>query len=194
MGEGCFMTTKIFLLVALLLISPSFSAKADPLVYMMPRNCSELLPDPFPFLSFFNSVGQGLVSSDRNLAKRIFKILALKDQLTKSNDLEPSANPVTRLIRKTLCFHRSKKGEIAIIMFDDKELVGFLRKNLKALERKIEDAIFQYEFELAQKTAFERQIEANAAVINRLNSQAREAARKKYNGISSNAKRKIRVN
>src|SRR5687768_12693389 len=78
-------------------------------VFMLPLSCSELLPDPGPFINFFEAVARGSVTHDKAFSKRMFKILALREKLSNMTDRTREQNPVDDLIKRTLCFYREQK-------------------------------------------------------------------------------------
>src|SRR4051812_4106201 len=72
-------------------------------VYLLPINCSELLPDDSPFVQFFEAVGRGNATANRSFSKRIFRLVSMREKAMRSADRIRDQNPVDRLIRKTLC-------------------------------------------------------------------------------------------
>src|SRR5947209_14947948 len=101
------------LIAALLFLLAAGRAEAaissDSSYFLLPMSCAELLPDPAPYLGFFEAVGKGLVAKDRALSKRIFRVLSLREKLAEEPDRAREGNPVDVLIRKTLCYYREQK-------------------------------------------------------------------------------------
>jgi len=166
---------------------------ADSGTYLLPINCSELLPDNSPFLGFFTAVASGTVVSDQRLSRRLFRVLALREKINDNPDLTRDQNPIDLLIRKTLCFFREQKDPLRTVPFDDPEFLKFMKSAVKDLEAKVDDAVFGLEFELQQRTEYEKRMEKNRKVIDAVQREAQKEAEVVYNRLSRNAKRKAQV-
>ncbi|MCB0406385.1 MAG: hypothetical protein KDD51_16505 [Bdellovibrionales bacterium] len=162
-------------------------------VHLLPLNCSELLPDEAPFVAFFESVAKAGANEQRDLARRMLKILALREKLASSTDWSQNENPVDELVRKTLCFYREQKDPLRTVTYNDPQIISYLKEAIKPLEAKVEDAIFLAEFEREQRMRYEHQIEKNREVIRTLEQQAQRDAKAEYSEISKNARRKART-
>lgn len=189
---------SLIMLIAGLAILASFTgecraAKPDNNVFMMPMNCGELLPDTTNFIGFFDSVARGVASSDKAFSKRMLKVLSLRDKVGEIVDLNRAPNPVDTLIQKTICFYREQKEPLKPIAFDDTNFLTFLKASLKDLEGKVEDAVFNAQFEKYQREEYARKVQANRGVIEALEKEADKDADRVFDRISSNAKRKARV-
>lgn len=189
-----FKTNFVFVaLLALACSRPSLASTGPQSgVYLLPMTCAELLPNMGPYLNFFEAVGRGNVGNDRAFSRRIFRILALRDKLVEEADRAKEQNPVDVLIRKTLCFYREQREPLKPVPYDDDAFVGFLRTSLKELEGHVDDAIFTWEFERAQRREFERQLERNQTAVDAVREQADVDADRAFEKLSSNAKRKVR--
>jgi hypothetical protein len=161
--------------------------------FMLPLNCSELLPDTAPFLNFFEAVGKGAVAKNRRLAKRIFKIMALRERLAEIPDRAREQNPIDTLIRKTLCFYREQKEPLSPVGYDDAAFVAFLKGSLPDLEEKIDKVIYQSEYDRQQRKEYERQLERNQGVVLNLRREADLEADQSFERITNRAKRKVRT-
>ncbi len=159
-------------------------------VRMLPLNCSELLPDSTPFVEFLTAVGQSQVEKDRSFSRRIFRVIALRKKLYEENDWIRDHNPIDLLIQKTLCFFRIQKDPISPISYDNPEILKFLKESLDELEAKVDEAIFDTEFESEERKRYEKQIERNAKLIRTVEGQAQREANKEYGQITKSAKRK----
>ena len=140
---------------------------------MLPLNCSELLPDIAPFTDFFEAVAKGTVKTEPRFSKRLFKILALRGKLFESGRRMKKENPVDILIRKTLCFYREQKEPLKPISYDNPHFIAFLRSASMDLENKVDEAIFQWEFERYQRDYYEAQLDKNSKIIRKLRHQDR---------------------
>jgi hypothetical protein len=161
-------------------------------VFMLPINCSELLPDNEPFVNFFEAVARGQADKDRNFSKRLFRVLSHREEIASSQDWASTQNPVDVLVRKTLCFYRQQKEPVKPITFDNPAIVRFLKQSLKDLEAKVEDAIFLSEFEREQRRHYEDLIHKNRRLIEGLRKEASKEANKTYKKIQKTAQRKAR--
>jgi hypothetical protein len=193
-----FLTKAVLLSVAFLFslsASETRAAYSDAgnAVYMMPMNCSELLPDSTNFLSFFDAVAKGTASEDKVLSKRLLRMLSLREKVNNIADLSRTPNPVDTLIQKTLCFYRVQKEPLKPIPFDDADFLHFLKTSLKDLETKIEDAVFQVQFEKFQREEYARRVQMNRNVIQALEKEADKDADRAFDRLSESAKRKART-
>ncbi len=194
-GASCVffgMTRLFWLLVAVTLISPVPARSADG-VYLMPMNCTELLPDHSLFIGFMEAVAKGQVTADRALSKRLFRILALREKMVDAAAKYRDSNPVDLLIRKTECFYREQKEPLAQVPFNDSQFLAFLRSNLKELETKIDDAILDWQIEQEQRGKYEAQLQKNQSLVESLRKEADREAKVAFEKLSSNAKRKVQV-
>ena len=110
---------------------------------LMPLNCGELLPDSSPFINFFGAVATSTVSSDRQLSKRLLRLMALRDRIRGTVDTNRIPNPIDTLIQKTICYYREQKEPLQPISFDNRPFVAFIKGSLKDLENKVDDLVFQ---------------------------------------------------
>lgn len=173
--------------------SVGHSAINEPGVYMMPMNCSELLPDNTPFTNFYQAVARAAVATDKAFAKRVLRLLALRDKIADTVERSRELNPVDTLLRKTVCFYRETKDPLRPVPFDDNDFIQFLKGSLKDLEVKVEDAVFQVEFEKYQRTEYERRVGQNQSAIQSLNRDATREAENSFERLSQAAKRKVRA-
>jgi hypothetical protein len=65
---------------------------------------------------------------------------------------------------------------------------------VKELEGKIDDAIFQFEYERQQRAEYKRQLEKNRDVVEQVKKEADRDAEKEFVRLSNAAKRKARMN
>jgi len=194
--SGDFLSNTLWgILLTLVLLSPAQGASSDPdsAVYMMPLNCGELLPDPTPFVGFFDSVARGTASEDKLLSKRLLRLISLRDKVNEVADLSRQQNPVDTLIQKTVCYYRVQKEPLKAIPFDDPDFLLFIKTSLKDLETKVEDAVFNAQFEKFQKEEYARRVSANRGIIEALEKEAEKDAGRVFDRLSTNAKRKARV-
>src|SRR5262245_59423451 len=109
----------------------AFSAESG--TYLMPMNCTELLPDNTQFVGCLDAVAKGQVTADRALAKRVFRLLALREKMNDAASKYRDVNPIDLLIRRTLCFYREQKEPMAAVPYNNVQFVTFLRANLREL-------------------------------------------------------------
>jgi hypothetical protein len=169
------------------------AVSSDSAFFLLPMSCAELLPDPAPYLGFFEAVGKGLVAKDRALSRRIFRVLSLREKLSDEPDRAREGNPVDVLIRKTLCYYREQKEPLKVVTFDDAEFLKFLRPAMKELEAKLDDTIFEYEYERQQRMEYRRQLERNRGIVESVQREADRDAEREYDRLSSAARRKVRL-
>lgn len=160
-------------------------------IFLMPMNCSELLPDNGPFIQFFDSVALGMLSKDRAFSKRLMRLKSLRTQVAETKEKGRDENPVDVLMRETICFYRKTKDPLKQIPFDDPDFISFLRKSVKTLEAKVEDAIFQLEYEKFQREIFEKKTQRNQALLRSIEKEALDDAARSFQKISRAAARKV---
>src|SRR5262249_4670026 len=146
-----------------------------------------------PFTGFFEAVGKGAGGKDRKFAKQIFKIMALRDRMSEIPDKARDTNPVDTLIRRTLCFYREQEDPGSPGGYDDPKFIAYLKENIKALEGKVEDVIFQAEYDRQQRRQYEQRLEKNQGVVTTLRREADLDADRSFDKIINNAKKKVRA-
>ncbi|NBW99016.1 hypothetical protein EBR03_05540, partial [bacterium] len=149
----------------------SFAAPTKETTYLLPLNCSELLPDNTPFLSYLESVAKGQVITDKTLSQKIFRILALRDKLNQASGLFEGPNPIDTVIRRTLCYYRQQKDALQPVPYFDPKILSFLKENIRELEKKVEAVIVECQYQvlnrerLAQKAQQEEEIQEELAKL-----------------------------
>jgi hypothetical protein len=161
--------------------------------FLLPLECSELLPDHSPFVRFLEAVARGGLKSDKRLSERLYKVLAMRERMNTANEQSREQNPVDILIRKTLCFYREKKEPLKTVTYDDALFLSFLRTSLADLESKLDETIFQREFDKQQRKEYERLLTANKEIEDSIRRQAELEADRSFERISNSAKRKVRA-
>ena len=162
-------------------------------VFLLPLECSELLPDSSPYLQFFEAVGRGRLRSDKPLAKRVFEILALRERMQKDASQSREQNPIDLLVRKTLCFYREKKEPLKMVPYDDPDFLAYVRSNLGDLEAKVRQVISQHEYDRQQRKEYERILTENQELEESVRTQAEVAADREFERLSSVARRKAKA-
>ena len=157
-------------------------------------NCSELFPDNSTFLSYFEAVGRGQVAEDKVLSRKVFRILALRDQLNAAPELFEGTNPVDVLIRKTLCYYREQKDALQVVPYYDPKMIRYLKDSMKDLESKVDLAIFNCRFQQETKEALEKRAKKHEAIVRELKNEAQQSARQSFEKISREASKKARTN
>lgn len=183
--------------VAALVFFLAFTAYGAPThengVFLLPLECSELLPDSGPYLQFFEAVARGSLKKDKAFSKRIFRILALREKMQSSAQQSRDQNPLDLLIRKTLCFYREKKEPLKMVPYDDPAFMAFLHGSLNDLETKVEETIFQREFDKQQRKEYERLLTQNQELEESVRGQAEVDADRNFDRLSSAARKKVRA-
>jgi len=175
-------------------VSGQASAFKENATYLLPLNCSELLPDNTTFLSYFEAVGRGQVISDKALSRKIFRVLALREKLNSTPDLFQGTNPIDVLIRKTLCYYRQQKDALQVVTYYDPKMVSYLKENMKDLEAKVDSAIFNCQFQQETKEALEKRAKKNEALVQDYMKEAQKSANQSFEKITKEAARKAKVN
>ena len=160
---------------------------------LMPLNCGELLPDSSPFINFFGAVATATVTSDRQLSKRLLRLMSLRDRIRDTVDTNRIPNPIDTLIQKTICYYREQKEPLKPVTPDDAAFLKFIKGSIRDLETKVEDTIFQVEYEKFQKQEFERRAEKARSLVGNLEKEADRDADDSYDRLSNAARRKARV-
>lgn len=188
-----FRTVALTTLFALFAMPSRAAIIKENTVFLLPLECSELLPDSGPYLKFMEAIARGNLRKDKNLSKRVFKILATREKMQQSIDESHETNPVDILIRKTLCFYREKKEPLKMVPYDDPQFLAFLHGSIGDLEKKVEESIFQREYDKHQRKEYERQLGENQDLEDTIRSQAEVDADRNFDRLSKAAKRKVRV-
>lgn len=184
-----------FLLIWLSVVNlgVGFSAVlTEPGVYLMPMNCSELLPEPTPFTNYLEAVGRGLVASNRNLSARIFKVLAIREKTGDAFDRNRDQHPIDILIRKTVCFYRDTKEPLKPVTYDDSNFISYLAASMPELEKKVGEIVYQYELEEAQRKRFAKILEKNSHLIQSMKDEAEAKAESEIDKLTKKAKSQVK--
>lgn len=166
----------------------------DSETYLLPLNCTELLPDNTPFVSYFELVGKGQVLSNKPFSRRVFKILALRDQLNSAAHLFEGSNPVDIMIRRTLCFYREQKDALQVVPYYDPKMVAFLSDGMKDLEKKVETVILDLQLQSLNKERLARRAKQNEALVQTEKKMAEKSAIQVFERINQQAAQKVKVN
>ncbi len=180
----------LWIACSLLVSAPALGAHSEGYAVMLPLTCAELLPDMTPYIQFFDAVGRAEITKDRRFSKRIYRILALRENMLDLSDRGREQNPIDLLVRKTLCFYREQKDPIRPISYDDPEFTKFLKTSIKELETKVEKAVFDWELERQERKEFERRAKQNQKLVNALEREADIEAAQTFSRLSQRAKQK----
>ena len=101
-------------------------------------------------------------------------------------------NPVDVLIRRTFCYYREQREPIKAVPYDDPNLIKFMRESMRDLEKQVDQAVFDWEYERQQRREFEKKVRKNQAIVDSLKRDAEREADKTFNRISGNAAQKAR--
>jgi hypothetical protein len=178
-------------LLLLFFLTTKVSFAEENLPTQLPLNCSELMPEPTPYLNFFEACGNKLATNatDRKYAVQIYKVLYLRKRILPETK---DANPIDTLIQKTLCFYREQKEPLKAIAIDNPAFINYLKGSLPELERKVNEVVYQIESERLRKEAYEKSLQKNSVVIEKVQDQAYSAANQTFDKISKKAKQKIK--
>lgn len=160
----------------------------DRTIYLMPMNCAELVPDSGPFLSFFESVARGLAVNNKIMARRLFRVLAMRDKLASETGRVGDANPVDPLIRRFLCYYREQRNPTALVSYDDGQFLAFVKKELIALEKNVDLAVYAVAVEEHNRKEFERRMRAQQNLVETLKQEADEEAALVFERAAKQAK------
>ena len=115
-------------------------------VKVFPETCTELLPEYSDYIEYLEDLGALWSYSSRFYAKKVFKLLALRD-LYQQENLD-QINPINSKIRTLLCKCRSKIST-KIVTASSYDMKQCLKKNI---DMTIKNALFLYK-ELKTKKA-----------------------------------------
>ena len=187
------MVKLLMIWLGLLFFSSGFGAVlTETGVYLLPMNCSELLPDPTPFTNYLEAVGRGVVASDKKLSSRIFKVLAIREKTGGAFDRLKDQHPVDVLVRKTLCFYRETKEPLKPVTYDDPQFVSYLTSAMPELEKKVEEIVYQFEVEQIQRKKFEKILEKNAQLVEQMKREADQKAASEIDKLVRKAKIQVK--
>ena len=158
----------------------SAPAENPSLQFLLPVNCAELLPDNDEFLGFLETVAGNLVATDKALAQRLFKMLAMRQKLLEDNQPEEQAvaHKMETYLRRFLCYYREQGDPLRQIMFDDPGVLAYIKKNLPSLEQKINEILKQGQRHLKDRDRYEAQLRRLEGQISALKIEARRQAEK----------------
>jgi len=192
-GKESRLAKYLLLVLTFLTYGSGFSAVlSDPGVYSLPMNCSELLPDPSPFINYFEAVGRGVVTSNKKLSSRIFKVLAIREKVSDAFDRQRDQHPIDSLIKKTLCYYREQKEPLKPVTFDDSNFITYLSQSMTELESKVNEVVYQWEVDEAQRKQFEKIVEKNQQLIQKMKILAEEQADAEVKRIAKKAKKTVK--
>ena len=137
--------------------------------------------------------GNSTYSRHGHFARRIFRVLSLREKTGEAAAKYRDVNPLDLLIRRTLCFYREQKEPIQQVAYNNPQFVTFLRANLKELETKIENAILDWQLERQQRTKYEAQLQKNQNLVDAIRKEAENDARISFERLSSSARKKVQV-
>lgn len=171
------------------MVNVSFSEENLPT--QLPLNCSELMPEPTPYINFFEACGNKLASTleEKKYAIQVYKILYLRKKIMSETK---DANPIDTLIQKTLCFYREQKEPLKAIAIDNPSFLVYLKSSLPELERKVNEVVYQIESERLRKEAYEKSLQKNNVIIEKIQDEAYKQANQSFDKISKKAKQKIK--
>jgi len=162
-------------------------------VFMMPYNCPELLPDNTPYIEFFTAAAKGAATNDPKLSARLFRILKMGERVNNDFDRSRKENPIDVAIRKTICFYREQKDPMSPIPFDDRGFLTFLNSSIRELETRVDDIVYQVEFEKFQRREYELRALRNRSKIATIEKKADRAADNSFEKLSQAARRKVKI-
>ena len=157
---------------------------------MLPLTCAELLPDYTPFNNFLAAVARSQVTKDRRFSKRVYRLLSLRERIADLGERGRESNPVDVLVKKTLCFFREQREPLKPVSNDDDEFMKFLRLGLKDLESKVDEAVYDWEFERQERREFERRAMKNQKIVDSIMREADVEADSTFDKLARRAKRK----
>lgn len=167
--------------------------KGEP-TYLLPLNCSELLPDNSAFLSFFESVGRGQVISQKDLSQKIFRVLALRDKLAEVAKSDTGSNPIDIVIRRTLCFYRQQREALQPVPYYDAKFISFLKENIQELEQKVEAVIIESQYKVFHQEMLEKRAKQNQSLVEEAKRRADKSADQVFERLTRRASQKAKVN
>lgn len=179
-----------FVVLFIFWVSTVFSAEHP--VFLMPMNCGELVPDTGPFLNFFESVGRGIAPVNRMLAKRVFKVLGMREKVLSETGRQGDVNPIDPLIRKFLCYFREQKEPLRVVAYDDADFTQFVSKELSTLEKSVDAAVFQIAFEDQSRKEYERKLSTQRELVDSIRDEANREANRVFEKVLVHARSKVR--
>lgn len=170
-----------------------FAAPTKETTYLLPLNCSELLPDNTPFLSYLESVAKGQVIADKTLSQKIFRILALRDKLNQASGLFEGPNPIDTVIRRTLCYYRQQKDALQPVPYFDPKILSFLKENIRELEKKVEAVIVECQYQVLNRERLAQKAQQNQALVETFVKKAEQSADQTFERLAREAAKKVRT-
>jgi hypothetical protein len=141
-------------------------------------------------MNFLEGVARSSITKEPKFSRRIFRLLSYR---TKVGELRPKdQNPVELLIRKTLCFYREQREPMKAVSIDDPKFLQYLHGALRELENKVEEAAFQVELERQQKAEYEKKLQGNEALVERVTNQMDREVEREFQKMAKAARYKIK--
>lgn len=190
-AAGIFLAASPAAVGFLLIGSPALGAPLQAREISLPMTCAELLPEAEPFRNFFEAVARGMVTSNTRLSKRMFFVLSMRQKLSASDKRSREDNPLDTLVRKTLCFFRENKEPLRAIPFDDAQFKKYIASSIDELEKKANEAVFQAEFDRLQRESYEKRLDRNRDLVERVRQEADRAAQHSFEQLTKKARRKV---
>jgi hypothetical protein len=94
-------------------------------------------------------------------------------------------------MRKTLCFYRESKDPLRAIPFDDPAFMKFMAASIHDVETKADEAVYQSELDRLQREEYEKRLDRNRDLIERLRQDADRSAQQSFEQLSKKARRKV---
>jgi len=80
------------------------------------------------------------------------------------------------------------------VTFDDANFISYLSSALKDVESKVDDIVYQWELDRVQKAQFEKIVEKNQHLIQKMKMEADEMAEAEVKKLSQKAKKNLKDN
>ena len=80
------------------------------------------------------------------------------------------------------------------VTFDDANFISYLSSALKEVESKVDDIVYQWELDRVQKAQFEKIVEKNQHLIQKMKMEADEMAEAEVKKLSQKAKKNLKDN
>jgi hypothetical protein len=80
------------------------------------------------------------------------------------------------------------------VTFDDANFISYLSSALKEVESKVDDIVYQWELDRVQKSQFEKIVEKNQHLIQKMKMEADEMAEAEVKKLSQKAKKNLKDN
>jgi len=139
----------------------------------MPTTCQNLLPDIDPYLNFLNEVASLWIDTNKNMSKKIFKLLAYANLY--NNELASSDNLIFYLIKNNLC-KAYELNSNKVFTSNSVIIRDYLSKNIDNILKLAKEEYLKLKVKNYLNIISQRKLQKNTEIIARTKQEANDEA------------------